>query len=376
MKKLLSIFLFLPSLAMAICNPFVPGSLTADMLNNALSVGCITSGTINNAVVGNITPAAGYFTTLSSTTGVSGPIAATTLSASSSVSGVGFSNYWANPPILGGSAPNVVNGSVFNGAGTGLTGTASALSVGSAVSATNVAGGTAGAIPYQSGVGATGFISPGTATYILTSNGAGVAPTFQSAGSVYNPTAVAITGGTINGTAIGGTTAAAVTGTTVTANTQFTGPGTGLTGTAAGLSIGGNAATATAVPVSGITGVSNLSATLAADYTIPSATVFSNVIGLTLGTGTWVVSVHTEIYSPNVATPSWKITDGTSVFCSGAISAAFAGGVYTLSTTCLISNPVGQVIFAMTGGGVTTLVVKYNYSTLGKDTQMFAYRIN
>lgn len=44
---------------------------------------------------------------------------------------------------------------------------------------------------------------------------------------------------------IGGTTPAAVTGTTLTANTQFTGPGTGLTGTAAGLSIGGNAATAT-----------------------------------------------------------------------------------------------------------------------------------
>ena len=207
MKKLLSIFLFLPSLAMAICNPFVPGALTADMLNQALSVGCITSGTINNAVIGYITPVAGYFTTLSSTTGISGPVAATSLSASSSVSGVGFSNYWANPPILGGSAPNVVNGSVFNGAGTGLTGTASALSVGSAVSATNVAGGTAGAIPYQSGVGATGFISPGTATYILTSNGSGVAPSFQSAGSAYNPASVAITGGTINGTAIGGTTA-------------------------------------------------------------------------------------------------------------------------------------------------------------------------
>ena len=74
MKKLLSIFLFLPSLAMAICNPFVPGSLTPAMLNNALSVGCITSGTINNAVVGNITPAAGYFTTLSSTGGISGQI--------------------------------------------------------------------------------------------------------------------------------------------------------------------------------------------------------------------------------------------------------------------------------------------------------------
>jgi len=63
--------------------------------------------------------------------------------------------------------------------------------------------------------------------------------------STQNSTSVSITGGNINGTTIGGTTAAAVTGTTVTANTQFAGPGTGLTGTASALSIGGNAATAT-----------------------------------------------------------------------------------------------------------------------------------
>ncbi len=198
MKKLLSIFLFLPSLAMAICNPFVPGPLTPAMLNNALSVGCITSGSINNAVIGNITPAPGYFTTLSSTTGISGPVSATTLSASSSVSGVGFQNYWANPPILGGSAPNVVNGSVFNGPGTGLTGTASSLSVGSAVTATNVAGGTQYGVLYQSASGTTASTAAGTAGYILTSNGTS-APTFQSAGSAYNPASVAITGGTING---------------------------------------------------------------------------------------------------------------------------------------------------------------------------------
>jgi hypothetical protein len=42
-----------------------------------------------------------------------------------------------------------------------------------------------------------------------------------------------------------GITATTVGGTTITASSQFTGPGTGLTGTASGLSIGGNAATAT-----------------------------------------------------------------------------------------------------------------------------------
>ena len=54
-----------------------------------------------------------------------------------------------------------------------------------------------------------------------------------------------INGGSIDGTTIGAAVAAAVTGTTITATTQFSGAGTGLTGTAAGLSIGGNAETAT-----------------------------------------------------------------------------------------------------------------------------------
>jgi hypothetical protein len=51
--------------------------------------------------------------------------------------------------------------------------------------------------------------------------------------------------GTMNNVVVGGTTPLAVTGTTVTATTQFSGAGTGLTGTASGLSMGGNAATAT-----------------------------------------------------------------------------------------------------------------------------------
>jgi len=46
-----------------------------------------------------------------------------------------------------------------------------------------------------------------------------------------------------------------INGTTITASTQFSGPGTGLTGTAAGLSIGGNAATATTAANGGVTSV-------------------------------------------------------------------------------------------------------------------------
>jgi hypothetical protein len=70
----------------------------------------------------------------------------------------------------------------FAGAGTGLTGTASSLSIGgnaatatsatSATTATNLAGGAASQIPYQTGSGATTFLANGTAGQVLTSAGA------------------------------------------------------------------------------------------------------------------------------------------------------------------------------------------------------------
>lgn len=54
-----------------------------------------------------------------------------------------------------------------------------------ASSSANLWGGTTGAVPYQSGVGTTTFLSPGTANYVLTSNGAGLAPSYQpSSGSI------------------------------------------------------------------------------------------------------------------------------------------------------------------------------------------------
>jgi len=45
--------------------------------------------------------------------------------------------------------------------------------------ATNIAGGAAGSIPYQTGVGATAMLAAGTAGQYLVSGGAG-APTFQT----------------------------------------------------------------------------------------------------------------------------------------------------------------------------------------------------
>ena len=115
-----------------------------------------TGGTIDGVVIGGTTPAAGHFTTLSatgqltstvstgtapivvsSTTNVAnlnasslsgatfaapGPIgsgtastgAFTTLSASSTVSGTGFSAYLASPPAIGGTTPAALNGTTLS----------------------------------------------------------------------------------------------------------------------------------------------------------------------------------------------------------------------------------------------------------------------
>jgi len=97
--------------------------------------------------------------------------------------------------------------STFSGAGTNLTGTAASLSIGGnaatatlATKSTNVAGGLAGGIPYQTAADTTAFLSLGTSTYVLT---AGVsAPQYVSQSTLSVGSAVATTN--ITGGATGG----------------------------------------------------------------------------------------------------------------------------------------------------------------------------
>lgn len=94
---------------------------------------------------------------------------------------------------LAGSANLTFNGTTltaggFAGPGTGLSGTAASLSIGgTAATATNVAGGAANQLPYQTGAGATSFITaPTVASTSLTWNGS--AFTWATAGSTVTVT--------------------------------------------------------------------------------------------------------------------------------------------------------------------------------------------
>ena len=145
----------------------------------------------------------------------------------------------------------------------------STLSVGSASTATtstNLAGGAVGSLPYQSGSGTTTFVTGNTTTtpQFLTSTGTGSvaqAPT--------------LTGSTGTGNVVLATSPTLVTPNLGTPSTLV---GTNITGTASGLSIGGNAATATsATTATNATNVASTAGSGATNYIHFSSLATGNV---------------------------------------------------------------------------------------------------
>ena len=178
-----------------------------------------------------------------------------------------------------------------------------------------------------------------------------------------NAGSVAITGGTINGTAIGGSTAAAVTGTTITATT-FSGAGTGLTGTASSLSIGGSAASATTagsvtnsltVNSGGTGGVSPQTFNGSAAVTISYNTVGAPSTTGSNASGTWAIgisgnsaTVTNGLYSTgSYSNPSW-LTSILGSIVSGAVSTA-------TTATNVAGGAAGSLPY-QTGSGATSML--------------------
>jgi hypothetical protein len=174
---------------------------------------------------------------------------------------------------------------------------------------------------------------------------------------------VAITGGTINGTTIGGSTAAAVTGTTITANTQFTGAGTGLTGTATSLSIGGNAATATSA-----TTATNLAG--GATGSVPYQTGTGATSFLALGTTNYVLTA-------GVAGPQYVAQSTLSV--GSATTATNVTGVVATANggTGLTSFTSGGVVYASSSSALATgSALTFDGTNLGIGTSSPAFKLD
>jgi hypothetical protein len=231
---------------------------SATVTNGLYSTGSYSNPTWLTSILGSIV--SGAVATATTATNVAGGAAGSLVyqsgASTTTTLALGTTNYVLT---AGASAPQYV--------------AQSTLSVGSAstaTTATNLAGGGAGYIPYQSAAGATAFLAAGSIGQVLTSNGTS-APTWTNASggvsitddttsiSARYPLFASVTSGSITTEYVSSTKLQYLPSTGVLTATGFAGAGTGLTGTASSLSIGGNAATATsATTATNIAGGTNL----------------------------------------------------------------------------------------------------------------------
>lgn len=283
------------------------------------------------------------------------------------ISAIGFIEYgsqlssaWYCPAQSGGTlGVTAMSWSNFSVAGTYFAGTGLTLSAYTfSITDTGVTAatyGSASSVPVVA-VNAQGQITSATSTTIAIANtqvsGLGTMST-QAANSV------AITGGTINGTAIGGTTAAAVTGTTITAGTQFTGAGTGLTGTATSLNIGGTSAKATNI-VGGSAG--SLPYQSALDTTVfLAAGTNGQVLTLASGVPSWVTPAATGVTSVSGTGTVNGLTLTGTVTSTGSLT---LGGTLDLSAPPAIGGTTANTVRGTTITA-TTGFVGTNYDASG-----------
>ena len=145
--------------------------------------GNLTAPNFTGSVTGNVTGNASSASQVAVTPSVSSTTNYLSFSPSTSgVSDLQTNNALTFVPSTGTlSVPNI-NATSFTG---NVTGNVAGNVAGNASSATNLAGGGAGAIPYQSSAGTTSFTAVGTAGQVLTSNGPSSAPSWKSLNSFY-----------------------------------------------------------------------------------------------------------------------------------------------------------------------------------------------
>ena len=185
----------------------------------------------------------GSVTSVSGTGSVSGITLSGTVTSTGNLT-LGGALDLSSPPVIGGTTPAAITGTIV---------TATNKFVGSYFDASGSGGGSlrnaSGTAVFQWGggggtnitVSAAININPANQQVDISPTGTGSVNIHPVGGLNISPIAV----GTMDNVTIGATTPLAITGTTITATTQFSGAGTGLTGTASSLSIGGNAATVT-----------------------------------------------------------------------------------------------------------------------------------
>ena len=311
---------------------------------NALTIGTGLSGTSFNGssavtvAIANTAVSAGSYTLGNFTVNAQGQ-----LTAASSTSTTGSGNVvLATSPTLVTPALGTPSALV----GTNITGTASGLSIGgnaaTATSSTNIAGGSAYAFPYQTAASTTAFLSPGTSGQILQTNGSGSAPTWVSQSTLATGTATNIAGGSAGAIAYNSaasTTAFLTLGTSgyvLTAGAsapQYTAQSSLAVGTATNLAGGvasnipyQSGAGATAFLANGTTGqVLTSNGASAPSWTTPTA--YATVTDDTTTAGTRYLLFANQT-SGNLSTEYTSSTKLTYWPATGAITNGINGGTF------------------------------------------------
>ena len=351
-------------------------------INGTVGATTATTGAFTTLAASSTVSGTGFSTYLASPPAIGGTAAAagafTTLSASSTVSGTGFSTYLASPPAIGGtaaaagafttlSASSTVSGTGFStylASPPAIGGTAAAAITGTTITAnTSFAGphnGTVGATTANTGafttLSASSTVSgTGFSTYLASPPAIG--GTAAAAGAFTTLSASSTVSGTGFSTylasppAIGGTAAAAITGTTITANTAFSGPHNGTVGAT--------------TPSTGI--FTTLSDSLGSVRSVPINSKSSAYIlaatdnGQTISITTGGVTVNNSIMSAGMAVTIYNnsgtaqtITQGTGVTLQWAGQSSSTTGSRTLGLygicTILFLSASSAVI---SGAGLT-----------------------
>lgn len=220
-------------------------------------------------------------------------------------------------------------------------------------SASNLVGGGAGYVPYQSANGTTAFLSAGTTGQVLTSNGSS-APSWTTPTSYATVTDDTTTNATrypLFANQTSGNLSTEYTSSTklqynpstgVFTSTSFSGAGTGLTGTASSLSIGGNAATATtATTATSATTSTNLAG--GANGSVPYQTGSGATTFLAAGTNGYVMTLAGGVPTWAAASGGLTISDDTTTNATRYLTftSATTGSISTeyVSSTKLKWNP-------------------------------------
>ena len=177
--------------------------------------------------------------------------------------------------------------------------------------------------------------------------------------STQNANNVSITGGSITGTPLSGST---VGGTTITASTQFSGPGTGLTGTATSLNIGGNAATVTngvytTGSYSNPAWITSILGSIVSGA-VASATAATNVAGGSTGALPYQTGASASTFL-SLGTSGYVLTAGASAPTYVAQSTLSVGSASTATSATTATNLAGGIasqIPYQTGAGATSFV--------------------